>query len=178
MEIQKQGTGEINAYGILGSISWSTAYIYVCQCANAQQWRTRQFLKQKMGWEVTRLKFQETNNDAKLIGWTATLMKEMCSNFGQEWTPNMLENATCKIDRHLQKDNVHYLLPWHSVHLGYDNTYHQLEFRVFGNKDWELLCFDGKSKHYVLSNQKPSLIEVSDNGSKTINTNIVCNIYK
>ena len=85
------------------------------------------FLKSEMGWEVTRHQFQETNNDAKLIGWTANLMKETCLNFGQEWTPNMLENVTCKTSRHHEKMDVHYLLPWTCVDSGDCNTYHQLE---------------------------------------------------
>ena len=150
----------------------------MCQCTIAE--KPGNFLKCEMGWEVTQLQFQELNDDAKLIGWTANLMKEMCSNFCQEWTPNMLENATCKISRHHEKKDVHYLLPWNCVDSGDRNTYHQLEFRVYGNKqsDCELLCFDGTSKYFVLSKSKPSLIKVSVDGSKTINTNILRNIYK
>ena len=86
----------------------------------------------------------------------------------------MLENATCKISRHHEKKDVHYLLPWNYVDSGDCNTYHQLEFRVYGN----LLCFDRTSKHFVLSKSKPSLIKVCVDGSKTINTNILHNIYK
>ena len=138
------------------------------------------FLKEQMGWEATRHRYKEKNDDAKLIGWTASLMKEMCLNFGPEWTPNMLENATCKMCRHREKKDVHYLLPWNCVESGDDNSYHQLEFRVFGNKqrDWELLCYDGTSKHTILSTSKPSLIEVNDDGTKVINAKSLHKIYK
>ena len=130
------------------------------------------FLKEQMGWEVTRHQYLEENDDAKLIGWTASLMKEMCLNFGPEWTPNMLENATCIMCHCKEKKDVHYLLPWNCVKSGHDNSYHQLEFRVFGNKqcEWELLCFDGKSKHTILSRSKPALLEVNVDETKIINT--------
>ena len=76
------------------------------------------FLKDQMGWEVTRHQYEEKNNVAKLIGWTATFMKDMCLNFGPEWTPNMLENATCKMCQHQEKNDVHYLLPWNCAESG------------------------------------------------------------
>ena len=137
------------------------------------------FLNEQMGWELTRHLYREKNDDVKLIGWTASLMKDMCDNFGPEWTPNFLENAACIICRRKKKKDVHYLLPWISIESGYEKYHHQLEFRVFGNKkrEWDLICFDGKSKHIILSMTKPSVLKFSHDGTAFFNKELLDKIY-
>lgn len=141
---------------------------------------TGSFLVDEMGWENQRHKFEEKNDNVKLITWTSKIMDEMNKNFGQEFTPNMLENACCKISRVNVAKDVHFMLPWIDCDNEVTQKYHhQLEFRIVGGnrREWELVCFDGVSRHIVVSKYNDSILHIEKNGKKSMNMDMLKAIY-
>ena len=102
------------------------------------------FMKEQMGWNSTL--YGAKKNDANLMKWTVTTMKELQSLFTTEYTPNMHENACCILGRKRIKYDTHYFLPWYDASKNQlTEPRIQLHFRVNGGKcnHWHVETHDG-----------------------------------